>query len=407
MIKLLRLSSIFGGLIFGLGIDSALAAPPNDQSNTFGVSLLAKLMASNQGNLVVSPFSLELALGMVYTGSTGPSASELSRIVGFAPQTASEKILFPGMKLNSGLPATVTLKIANSLWSDPSAHLQPQYETKVKELFGAEVRSADLHTAETMKAINDWVAKATEGKITDLLSQPPKPPLVLIDAVYFKGAWQYPFTLTQDFASQFHRENSGPCQVTMMKRALSAPYAAGDDFQAIKLPYHGADLAMVLILPNQGTNLASVVQALTGVSRDRVTAAKSWKSTMDRFTLTPGSITLPKFEVKSGESLVAPLQALGIQAMFNPSRDFSEMFSDTRNYYVSGIIQQTYLRVDENGTEAAAATEIQMEATAMRRVTPKPFDLVFDRPFLFAIVDNESGQILFLGVLRDPDQAKL
>jgi len=397
MINLLRFSPIFGGLIFGFGVDSCPGAPASDQSNSFGVSLLAKLMTSNQGNLVISPFSLQLALAMVYGGCTGKSAEELARFVGFARQTDSQNVLFPGMTLYSNLPQTITLKIANSLWCDRSTHLRPTFEAKVKDRFGAEVQSADLETAGTMKAINDWVAKATEGKIVDLLQAPPKPPLVLIDAVYFKGAWEYPFSAAQNFSDQFHRENNGPCDVTMMKRGLSAPYLTTDGFQAVKLPYNGSALSMVLILPDKETSLAALVRKLTG----------AWKSSMDDFVETPGTITLPRFKVTARESLVDPLKALGVEAIFNPSKDFTPMFTDTRNFYVSSILQQAYLRVDENGSEAAAATEIQMEATAMRRVAPKPFDLVFDRPFLFAIVDNASRQIVFIGVLRDPEQAKL
>jgi serine protease inhibitor len=200
MINLLRFPFVLGVLILSLGINSCPAEPgravalvkaepgSTDQTNLFGVSLLVKLMADrNQENIVVSPFSLELALGMVYAGCNGTSADELSRVVGFGPQTGSREVLFPGMALYSALPSTITLKIANSLWCDRSAKLRPAFETKVKDLFNAEIQSVDLETAGSMKAINDWVAKATENRITDLIQKPPKPPLVLINAVYFKG----------------------------------------------------------------------------------------------------------------------------------------------------------------------------------------------------------------------------
>jgi serine protease inhibitor len=133
----------------------------------------------------------------------------------------------------------------------------------------------------------------------------------------------------------------------------------------------------------------------------------SWKQTLAEFSEASGSITLPRFKVSYRDSLIAPLTELGIKTIFNPSRDFAPMFDDPRQFFVSGLIQQSYLTVDENGSEAAAATEVQMEATAMRRQRLKPFNLVLDRPFLFAIVDDESGQLLFAGVLCDPAQAKL
>jgi serine protease inhibitor len=395
MINLVRLYPILGGLVFGLGISECPAASASDEPNVFGVTLLTKLMVASQENIVISPFSLELALGMLYAGCSGISADELRRVVGFVPETDSQQAIFPGMTLYSGLPPTITLQVANSLWCDRSTELRPAFQAKVKDLFGADAQSADLETGEAMKAINDWVAKATEGKITDLLQEPPKPPLVLIDAVYFKGAWESPFSPSQNFASQFYRSN-GPCEVTMMKRGIAAPYLSTDDFQAIKLPYNGGALEMVLILPTKKTDPAALMHKLSG----------SWKSMMNQFSEAPGTVTLPRFKVTSRESLVSPLKALGIEAIFKPSRDFTAMFADTRNYYVSNIIQQTYLRVDEKGSEAAAATETQMRVTAMPRPSQRPFNLVFDRPFLFAIVDDASGQIVFLGVLRDPEQAK-
>ena len=399
IIRLLQFSPFLGGIIMGFAANSSPAAPAGDQTDRFGLALLSQLIgAHSEENIVVSPFSLELALGMVYAGCSGVGAHELSRVIGFVPQDDSQHVLFPGMELSSHLPPNITLKIANALWCDSSTRLRPTFVAKVKDLFQPEIQSGDLGTPETMKAINDWVAKATDGRIAGLLQQPPKPPLVLIDAVYFKGAWEKPFAAAQNFASQFHRDKAGPCEVTMMKRSLSAPYLATDDFQAIKLPYDGGTLEMVLILPDKAIDPATLVQKLrTG----------SWKNTLAEFSEASGSITLPKFKVSYRDSLIAPLMELGINAIFQPSQDFAPMFDDARKFFVSGLIQQTYLRVDENGSEAAAATEVQMEATAMRRQSPKPFNLVLDRPFLFAIVDDDSGQLLFAGVLRDPEKAKL
>jgi serine protease inhibitor len=418
MINFLRCAPLLGGLIVSFGINSCPAAPDGaeglrraqssrlpqaetdaDRTNVFGISLLVKLMAAgNEENIVISPLSLELALGMVYTGCSGTSADELSRVVGFSPKTDSQEVLFPGLKLSSTLPPTITLKIANSLWCDRSATLQPTFEAKVKDLFNPQIKSVDLETADTMRAINDWVAKATENRITDLIQQPPKPPLVLVDAVYFKGAWEHPFSPTQDSPGQFNRERRGACQVTMMKRSLSAPYLETDDFQAVKLPYNGGGLEMLLVLPAKAAGLTTVLQNLS---------EGSWKQTIDKFSEASGTISLPRFKATFRDSLVLPLTQLGIRAIFEPSKDFAPMFEDTRKFYVSNIIQQTYLRLDENGSEAAAATEVQIEASAMRAPVKKPFNLVFDRPFLFAIIDDQSGQLIFAGILRDPEQAKL
>jgi serine protease inhibitor len=409
-INLVRFPLVLGCLILSFGINSCQAEPGGaggstkresapEPSNIFGMALLVKLMADQpQENIVISPFSLELALGMVYIGCTGATADELRRVVGFSHQTSSPDALFPGMASYSSLPSTITLKIANSLWCDRSTRLQPAFAAKVKDLFDPEIQSVDLETVGAMQAINDWVAKATENRITDLIQKPPKPPLVLVDAVYFKGAWEHAFSAAQNFAAQFNRENGGACQVTMMKKGLSAPYLETDEFQAIKLPYAGGRLDMLLILPAKGTGLGAVMQKLS---------SGSWKQTMDQFTDAPGTISLPRFKATYRNSLVSSLTQLGIKALFEPSTDFAPMFEDSSKFFVSNIVQQTYLRVDENGSEAAAATEVQIEASAMRRPIKKPFNLVFDHPFMFAIMDDQSGQLLFAGVLRDPSQAKL
>ena len=412
MINLLRVPPLLGGMILGFAMNSCPAAPGHtegspkaetgaDRPNLFGISLLVKLMADQtKENIVISPFSLELALGMVYVGCSGTSADELGRVVGFG----SREVILPGMNLSSALPPTITLKIANSLWCDRSTKLRPTFEAKVKDLFNPQIESVDLETAGTTKAINDWVAKATENRITNLVQQPPKPPLVLIDSVYFKGSWQQAFSAAQDFPAQFNREHKGPCQVTMMKRSLSAPYLETDVFQAIKLPYNGG-LEMLLILPAKGTDLNAVLQNMCQSGSDLSNG--SWKQTLTEFSQTPGTISLPRFEATYSNSLVSPLAQLGIKALFEPSTDFATMFADARKFYVSSIIQQTYLRVDENGSEAAAATKVQIEPLAMPRPSKQPFNLVFDHPFFFAIIDNKSGQLIFAGVLRNPDQAKL
>jgi serine protease inhibitor len=420
MINFLRFSAVLECLILSVGMNSgpaelrgaSLASLPlaaaggsgneeaaSDQTNGFGIALLRQLIADQPDeNIVISPFSLELALGMVYTGCTGSSADELSRLVGFSRQTGSPSALFPGMASYSSLPPTITLKVASSLWCDRSIKLQPGFATKVKDLFNPEIQSIDLETNDAMKAINDWVAKATEDRIIDLIQKPPKPPLVLINAVYFKGAWEHAFSAAQNSPAQFNREKGGVCQVTMMKRGLSAPYLETNDFQAIKLPYAGGRVEMLLILPGKENGLGAVLQRLSN---------GSWRQTMDQFTETPGTISLPRFKATYRDSLVVPLTQLGVKALFEPSTDFAAMFEDNRKFFVSNIIQQTYLRVDETGSEAAAATEVQIEASAIRRPIKKPFNLVFDHPFLFAILDGQSGQLLFAGVLFDPSQAKL
>ena len=173
---------------------------------------------------------------MVYAGSSGVGAQELSRVIGFVPQDDPQDVLFPGMKLYANLPPTITLKIANGLWCDSSTRLRPTFEAKIKDLFHPEIQAGDLSTRETMKAINDWVAKATEGRIAGLLQPPPKPPLVLIDAVYFKGAWEKPFSCSSKFrqsippakewALRGHHDETESGSVLFSHRRLSSHQAS-------------------------------------------------------------------------------------------------------------------------------------------------------------------------------------
>jgi serine protease inhibitor len=394
MLSIVRLAPFLGVIFFFFEVVDRSVATSSDRPNTFGFEILNKLAGNGSDNAVVSPFSLELALGMVYIGSSGATARQLSKEVGFGPPDTSP--LFPGMGLLSQVPPKVTLKIANSVWSDSSTRLRDSYVADVKARFGAEVNSVNLPTSEAMHRINDWVATATAHKINDLLQEPPHPPLVLIDAVYFKGAWQYPFPRQNDFPGIFHREDGSTCEATMMKQDLSAPYLETDNFQGVQLGYRDSRLAMVLVLPLPGISVGAVLQSFK---------MNQWNETLDRFASRNGTVILPRFRLIYRRSLVKALATLGLNQLFEPSRDFTGIFSDPRKFYVSEVLQETFLRVDEEGSEAAAATGIQIRASAMRAV--KPFELTFDRPFLFAIVDNKSGQILFVGVMRDPDKAKL
>ena len=391
---LVRLAPIVGVLVFSPQVADSSIATTSDRPNTFGIEILNKLAGNGTDNAMVSPFSVELALGMVYVGSTGVTARELSKAIGFGPPDTSP--LFPGMGLLSQGSSKIVLKVANSLWCDSSTRLRDSYVEDVKARFGADVNSVDLPTDAAMRRINNWVTTATDQKITDLLKQPPQPPLILIDAVYFKGAWEYPFSRQNNFTGIFHREDGSTCEVTMMKQNLSAPYLETDNFQAVQLGYIDSRLGMVLVLPFPGTSVGAVLQSFK---------VNSWNETLDRFASRNGTVTLPRFKVTYRSSLVKVLATLGLRALFEPSRDFAGIFNEPRKFYISDILHETFLRVDEEGSEAAAATGIQMRATAMRPI--KPFQLTFDRPFLFAIVDNNSGQILFVGVLRDPDKAKL
>jgi serine protease inhibitor len=364
-----------------------------DQLNTFGFSLVQKLATPGQPNLLISPASIEIALGMAYAGASGETAEAMSHVLGI--DSSSREAAFHEL---ADLQATmenpghgVTLKVANAAWIDESVRLNQKFSSDLAKTFKTKLEVVRFNDSTTILRINDWVSNATEGKITHLLENPPSPPMFLANAVYFHAPWFSPFQkqLTQE--QPFYPANGSKYMVEMMRRQDIFRYAKVPGYAVVVLPYVDNRFAMYCFLPDKGVEV--VLEELK---------KSSWSDFSRTLRPTEGSVALPKFKFGYGASLNQPLSELGMGIAFDGERaQFDRMVGGPRGLYIGGVLHRTFLEVDEEGTTAAAVTGIQMKSLAMRRPSDE-FNLVFDRPFVAAIADETSGTILFSGIVGKP-----
>jgi serine protease inhibitor len=373
-------------------------------SNSFAFGLLGELLAaSDTPNVFISPLSASMALGMTMNGAEGETWSQMRDALGFAGMDEAQinQAYRDLMTLLLGLDSRVRFGIANGIWAHHDVSLLPDYIQRVATHFDAETRSVDFADPGTRTAMNDWVAAATNGRIENMIeSIPPDVLMYLINAVYFKGDWRSQFSRSRTAAAPFVREDGSQRQVQMMDGKVGYRVIHSWDPAAptgVELPYARGAFTAVAMLPPQGQSVRDWVAGL-----DHLDWA-GWMATFDEQARTEDTglegmqVRLPRFEIEWSDSLVASLQKLGMVDAFEPHlANFSRM-TGGRDLFIDEAFQKTFLKVDEEGTEAAAATAIGMGPTSA------PPSLVFDRPFLFAIRERFSGTILFIGVIGDPE----
>ncbi|MEK3901456.1 serpin family protein [Paenibacillus sp. FSL R7-0179] len=375
-------------------LDPALA----ESSNQLGVKLFSQLWKQGGGNLTISPYSVAAALALAYNGSAGETAEELGKLLGYAPGERQKLNIGHQslMKLlNHGEPG-MELKIANSVWGMKGLPLRKDYLGTGKDFYDAQINTTDLAAEKSVKEINGWVADHTGDKIQEMLTEPPGPQAVavLVNALYFKGGWTDVFEEEATKQADFYPPDGPAVQVMMMKRGGMFEYAAHEDWQAVKLPYGEGQLEMVVVLPGEQASLAELVSHLE----------QGTLPLDEGFSSTPGTLLLPRFTASYGTELSKALQALGVKLAFDPNRgDFSLMADLDDPIYFAQVIHRTYIDVNEQGTEAAASTLIQMDAGAAPPAD-KPFEMNVNRPFLYAIRDTQTGVVLFLGAIENPQR---
>lgn len=367
-----------------------------DGNNAFGLELYSKLREEKKGNLVFSPYSAHTCLSMAATGANGNTRDQMVKTLHLPPK--EDKQLAAGdLGRFYGHPRKdYELAVANALWGRKGISWRPEFLDTQKKRFGSEFREADFATNPDgeRQRINTWVESQTRDRIKNLLQEgtvTPDTTLVLVNAVYFKGRWAEQFKPQNTRDQDFHYANGTNVQVPMMHNSLTCGFAEREGVTLGSLPYKGGELSMVVIVPKEAGGLPSLERSLTAE-----TLAAMLSELRDEKDV---SVTLPKFRIESSFVLGEPLAALGTRDAFDPSRaDFSRM-SEPSPGYVSHVVQKAFVEVNEEGTEAAAATG----ATFSKVSAPaQPKALVADRPFLFLIRDTARGTILFLGRVEKP-----
>lgn len=352
-----------------------------------------------ESNTMLSPLSVLLALGMTTNGAQGATLSSMIDVLASERGTLEQfnEANAHYLKSIKGL-SDVELSIANSLWLNQEVLIDQAFLNKTQKVYQASAKTLDFSARTSLSTINSWVHDATKGTISSILDSLDRSALLyLINAVYFKGDWKYPFTKESTYAKDFFLGEE-PVQVPFMNQTVSLPYAKALDAQMVLMPYTDSRFALVAVLPAKGTDLSSWLarQKQEGAFTQRLFAS------VDTLVSTRMELSLPKFESSYKDSLVDELKALGMDAPFDRAKaDFSPMTESRRKDLVIGeVLHKTFIRVDEKGSEAAAVTSVMIRMTSM--AVREQLELSFDRPFFYAIIDREAKIPLFMGTMGDP-----
>jgi serine protease inhibitor len=364
--------------------------------NSFGFGMFRNIWPEGKpSNYVLSPLSVSLALSMTYNGAGGATRAEMAKVMGFSGKSDEQVNQFNSdliKRMQSADPKT-TVNIANALWGKKGMTFEQAFLKANEDFYKARITSLDFANPASVKEINDWVKQQTKGKIANLLDKiSADSVLFLTNAIYFKGPWEKPFEKSETKQQSFNLIGRAKKTVPFMMRYGAMQHVQNAAVEAIRLPYGNSSYAMYIVLPAKNSSLMSYIDGLT---------ADKWTALVGSLSTNSGELQLPRFRVEYKKDLTGTLKDVGMRLPFDQQKaDFSRM-SKMRQLMIQKVVHQTYVDVNEEGTEAAAATAVQIMPTALPPLG-KPFKMVVDRPFMFAIADEQSGALMFLGAVLDP-----
>lgn len=378
-------------------IEASSAAALTRGNSRFSFSLYSRL-EERKGNLFFSPLSVSSALAMTSAGARGETAAEMADVLQFPDGESLHGAFYSLLEeLKTGQAEGVRLEIANRLWGQTGFTFLKSFRELTETYYGAALAEIDFSDPETArKIINRWVEKNTGGLIKDLIGPGVLGPLVrlvLTNAVYFKGEWEEGFDKEATETEDFHLSADRKVAVAMMRRKGDYGYFENENLKVLELPYRGETFSMIICLPARVDGLKDLEKSLSR------SVLEQW---LEEQKIQNVRVFLPRFRLTSRFELANVLAGLGMRLAFSPKADFSGM-TGKKDLYISRVIHQAYVDVNEEGTEAAAATAVVMRLTALSPAAEKTFRA--DHPFLFLIRHNPSGTILFLGRLARPEPA--
>jgi len=367
-------------------------------NNVLGFNILQELeTGQNKESIFISPASIITALAMTYNGAEAETREAMESTLGLDNMNLEEvnEAFAEFMTIINNPDPEVKMAAANSLWAREGVDFKDDFLERNKEYFDAKVASLDFDDPGASDRINNWVKDKTGGGIEDIIEPPINPltVLFLINAIYFNGDWTEPFDPDMTREIPFHLPGGTKQDYPVMFRVDEFDYLETDLFQAARLPYgKNKRLGMYVFLPHEDIGLEGFLEELN---------PGTWTDWTASFSLKEGELGLPRFKIEYEASLNDPLKALGMEVAFDEnSADFSGMRDIPPRLYISDVKHKSFIEVNEEGTEAAAATSVEIRVESAR---PDHFTMIADRPFFFAIVDDLTGAILFMGSLLDPD----
>jgi len=373
------------------------------EGNTAFALSLYQYLATSDGNLFFSPYSISSALAMTYGGASGQTLTQMQDTLHFPFNPDQLNPAFNLLTINldkqtqnaqDPTKKDFQLNIANAIWGQKGFKFLQAYLDMLAENYGAGLHLVDFaqNPDAARKLINDWVSQQTQDKINNLIPEGALNPLtrlVLTNAIYFKAAWMHPFDPKNTAPGDFYKPDGSKVSVPMMHYQENTGYSKSEGVTAVELPYQGRNVSMLLLMPDPGA-LPGFEQSLTP---ERLAALASKVQSREV------QLSLPKFKIEASISLAETFKTMGMLDAFDPSAaDFSGM-DGARDLFIQAILHKAFVNVDEAGTEAAAATAIMV---GMASMPAEPIKVAIDHPFVFVLRDRTTGTILFMGRVVNP-----
>ncbi|MCS7175476.1 serpin family protein [Pseudothermotoga sp.] len=374
-----------------LGLCFAIDA--SDSVNLFGIDLY-KTLASKDGNIFFSPFSLSTALAMTYLGANGKTAEQMGQVLHFKENVNIHESFSKLIASLNEPSQNYKLSVANALWLQKNYPLLQSFLDAVERYYKAPVNIVDFvnELGNSVRKINAWIEEKTDKKIKDMITENDVDSLtrlILTNAIYFKGVWEVPFDPSRTEKDLFYIDETTSVEVNMMKLTAMFKYFEDEEAQILQLPYAGGRFSMVIVLPKKSVKLSDVEK------RFSLQKLMHWLQSLEVLEV---QVYLPRFKVEQRFSLKEVLTKMGMVDAFTDSADFSKM-DGTKMLKIQNVIHQAFVEVNEEGTEAAAATAVIIGI----KMGPKiPIIFKVDRPFLFFIYEKSNNVILFMGRVMKP-----
>jgi serpin B len=370
-----------------------------DAGNSFGFKLFSRINTAETGkNIFISPFSVSMAFGMLLNGANGSTLDSLEKALGDAGMSLND--INNAYENSSTYLTTLDDKVlfqnANSIWYRDGFQVLPDFLNVNKRYFNADVDSLDFALPSAAQTINSWVNTKTNGKIPTIIDGPIPSSMVmyLINAIYFKAAWTYKYDSSGTKDAPFTCADGSIATCKLMSQEDTFAYYADNSVQAIDLPYGDRSFSMTVVMPPAGTSIDQFASTLT---------QEQWNTIINKLDSAKVDLYMPKFELKYSKSLIDELKALGMGIVFDPLRADLTHISRIGGLYVSNVLHKTYIDVNEDGTEAAAVTLIGFVTMVQNPNEPVIKVMRIDHPFIFAIREHQTGTILFIGKIVNPN----
>jgi serpin B len=367
----------------------------SNSSNAFVIDLFKELEKTEEGNLFFSPLSIQYALSMTLNGSKDETFNSIKEVLAVSDLNEHEiNEAFKSLtEFLLNVDDKVLLTIANSIWFEQKLTATEAFKKAMQVYYNAEVSGLDFKSPQSVNTINNWVETKTNGLIDKLINEiPDNAVMYLVNAIYYKALWRYPFEEANTQKAPFYPEDNKEIEVMMMhSEEMAVDYYLNEITHVIDIPYGNGQYSMMVLLPVEGKKTEDILEVL-----DKNTL-KNWNNSIRPME---AELFMPKYKIEYKALLNEALSDMGMEIAFTDRADFTRLFEEEYGLMISKVIHKAVIEVNEEGTEAAAVTGVEVSLTSM---PPEKPVLTLNRPFIFFIKEKHTGAILFAGKLSNPE----